>query len=694
MENRRYLISGDILIAIGVILIIIIMLIPLKPFVIDYLVICNFSFTLLILFISIYIFNPLQFSVFPSLLLLLTLFDLALNIAMTRLILLQGEAGDIVHSFGEFVVGGNIVVGFVVFLIIMVVQFIVITKGSERVAEVSARFTLDAMPGKQMSIDADLSAGLISNEEARIRRREVEDEADFYGAMDGASKFIKGNVIAAIIIVFINIIGGITMGYLKGQNSLTEIVRLYLILTIGEGLVSQIPALFVSVSMGIIVTRAASKSDLGTDLIYQISTQPKALKNIVAFLYFLSFIGIFTRLPFLPFFVLAVFLNFIILKNKKSIETTKENFSTKEKKEDNKQSILYNIVKTYPIEINIGYGLLSLIDESKKGNLLQRLKAVRENLSNEFGFLLPTIRIKDISTLGANEYLIKIKGNEVANGEIMIGHYLAMKSSIDSNENLNGFKTKEPTFGLDAIWIIEDEKDKAERLGYTVVDAVSVLATHLTEIIRNNVHEIFSRKEMLQIFDIIKAENPSLVDDLIPNILQISDVEIIFKNLLKEKIPLLDIETILETLISNGRKIKDLNILTELVREAIPKTISAQFKDRKNHLTVMALDPHIEKIIYENIKETENNYVYNLEPELLQKIYKAISEGIEKLLQHSPIPLIVCSPNVRMHLKKLTEKVIPQMNIISYNEIDSLYSVDSLGVISLEGMNLNTEKNS
>lgn len=290
--------------------------------------------------------------------------------------------------------------------------------------------------------------------------------------------------------------------------------------------------------------------------------------------------------------------------------------------------------------------------------------------------------------------MIKIKGNEVANGEIMIGHYLAMKSSIDSNENLNGFKTKEPTFGLDAIWIIEDEKDKAERLGYTVVDAVSVMATHLTEIIRNNVHEIFSRKEMLQIFDIIKTENPSLIDDLIPNILQISDVEIIFKNLLKEKIPLLDIETILETLINNGRKIKDLNILTELVRESIPKTISAQFKDRKNHLTVMALDPHIEKIIYENIKETENNYVYNLEPELLQKIYKAISEGIEKLLQHSPIPLIVCSPNVRMHLKKLTEKVIPQMNIISYNEIDSLYNVDSLGVISLEDINLNTEKNS
>jgi flagellar biosynthesis protein FlhA len=682
---------GDVGIAVLIVSLILIMIIPLPPMFISMLIVLNLTLSMLILMITLYIGNPLEFSVFPSVLLIMTLLDLSINISITRLILLTGNAGSVVSAFGEFVVGGNVIVGLVIFIIITIVQFVVITKGAERIAEVGARFTLDAMPGKQMSIDADLSAGLITNEEARRRRKEVEDEADFYGAMDGASKFVKGNVIAGIIIIFINILGGMVMGYMRGGMPITEILKVYTILTIGEGLVAQIPALIVSVGMGIIVTRATSKSDLGSDFTAQISKQPRAVKIVAGFLYVFAFVGLFTQLPTLPFLIMAILvhLSSVGMKSTAAAATAKE--AKDEKKKDGIPP-LYSIIKVYPIELSIGYGLLSLIDENKKGNLLDRLKLVRENVSKELGFLLPLIRIKDNSELNANQYTIKIKGNEVAQGEILIGHFLAMTSRHDIETKINGIATQEPTFGLPAIWIIEKEKLKAESAGYTVVDAVSVLATHLTEVIKSYAHEVFSRKELAQIIDIIKTENPSLVDDLIPNTLAAGDVEGVLKNILREKIPIRDIETILETLANNGKKIKDIEVLTEMVRESISRSICGQFNNGKNHLTVVAVDPNLEKLITDNIHQVDNDVIYSIEPSVMQKIIQSISQAVEKLLAASSTPLVVCSPNVRMHLKKLTERIIPHLNIISYNEIDPLYNVESVAIVGIpEGTD--SEKN-
>jgi flagellar biosynthesis protein FlhA len=682
MEDKKPVKQGDIAVAVMIVSLILIMIIPLPPALISFLIVINFTLSLLILMITLYIGNPLEFSVFPSVLLVMTLLDLALNISITRMILLSGNAGSVVSAFGEFVVGGNVIVGLVVFIIITIVQFVVITKGAERIAEVAARFTLDAMPGKQMSIDADLSSGLISNEEARRRRKEVEDEADFYGAMDGASKFVKGNVIAAIIIIFINILGGMVMGYLRGGMSLLDITRIYTILTIGEGLVAQIPALVVSIAMGVIVTRAASKSDLGSDFTFQISRQPKAIKIVTGFLYVFAAAGFFTKLPVLPFLVMAILMHIASLRVKASADASRLKDPKEEKKKDGIPP-LYNIIKVFPIELNIGYGLLSLIDENKKGNLLDRLKLVRENVSKELGFLLPLIRVKDNSELSTNQYAIKIKGNEVAQGEILIGHYLAMTSSKDIKVKINGIPTQEPTFGLPAIWIIEKERIKAETSGYTVVDSVSVLATHLTEVIKSYAHEVFTRKELSQMIDIIKSDNPTLVEDLIPNTLSAGDVEAVIKNVLKERIPVRDIETILETLANNGKKVKDTDVLTEIIREAIARSICSQFNNGKNHLTVVAMDPNLEKIITDNVRQVDNDVVYSIEPTLMQKIVKSISAAVEKLLSVSPMPLVVCSPNVRMHLKKLTERIIPHLNIISYNEIDPLYNVESVAIIGV-----------
>jgi flagellar biosynthesis protein FlhA len=682
---------GDIAIAVMIVSLIMIMIIPLPPPLISMLIVINLTLSMLILMITLYIGNPLEFSVFPSVLLIMTLLDLALNISITRMILLSGNAGSVVSAFGEFVVGGNVIVGLVVFIIITIVQFIVITKGAERIAEVGARFTLDAMPGKQMSIDADLSAGLITNEEARRRRKEVEDEADFYGAMDGASKFVKGNVIAGIIIIFINILGGMVMGYFRGGMSIEEILRVYTILTIGEGLVAQIPALIVSIGMGVIVTRAASKSDLGSDFTAQISKQPKAVKIVAGFLYAFSVVGLFTQLPVLPFLIMAIIVHASTAGMKANVDAANAKEAKEEKKKDGVPP-LYNIIKVYSIELNIGYGLLSLIDENKKGNLLDRLKLVRENVSKELGFLLPLIRVKDNSELNTNQYSIKVKGNEVAQGEILIGHFLAMTSRRDIDRKINGIPTQEPTFGLPALWIIEKEKPKAESAGYTVVDAVSVLATHLTEVIKSYAHEVFTRKELSQIMDIIKTENPSLVDDLIPNTLSAGDIEAVLRNILREKIPVRDIETILETLANNGKKIKDTDVLTELVREAISRSICGQFNNGKNHLTVVAMDPNLEKLITDNIRQVENDVIYSIEPSVMQKIIQGISQAVEKLLGVSSTPLVVCSPNVRMHLKKLTERLIPHLNIISYNEIDPLYNVESVAIVGLPEGAIN-EKN-
>lgn len=684
MPDKKPLKYGDIIAAVFIVLLILIMIVPLPTPFISMLVILNLSLSLLILMITLYIGNPLEFSVFPSLLLIMTLLDLALNISITRLILLNGDAGAIVNSFGEFMVGGNVVVGLVVFTIITIVQFVVITKGAERIAEVAARFTLDAMPGKQMSIDADLSAGLITNEEARRRRKEIEDEADFYGAMDGSSKFVKGNVIAGVIIIFINIIGGMVMGYLRGGMPLAEIAKIYTILTIGEGLVAQLPALIISMGMGIIVTRAASKSDLGTDFARQISNQPKAIKIVAGFMYAFAAIGLFTKLPPIPFLIFAVLLHLFANHVDKGASSSKAMAETaKEEKKKDGVPPLYDIIKVFPVELCIGYGLLSLIDENKKGNLLDRLKLVRENISKELGFLLPMIRVKDEGNLESSKYMIKIRGNEVASGEIMIGHYLAMTTKIGDKVKLNGIPTQEPTFGLPAMWIIEKEKQKAEMNGYAVVDSVTVLATHLSETLKLFAHEIFSRKELGQLTDIVKTENPSLIEELIPNTLSIGEIETIFRNLLKERIPIRDVESIFEILANNGRKVKDTDLLTEMVREGISRSICNQFSNGKNNLTVIAMDPRLEKIINDNIRHVDNDVIYSIEPSVMQKIAASIGQAVEKLLTLSSVPLVVCSPNIRFHLKKLTERIIPNLNIISYNEIDPVFNVESAGIIGI-----------
>lgn len=670
----------DIAVAILIVSIVLIIIMPLPALMLDILLAINISVSVVILLNTVYAKHSLELSIFPSLLLITTLFRIALNITSTRLILGEGEAGGVISGFGQFVAGGNLVVGFVVFLIIMIVQFMVITKGSERVSEVAARFTLDAMPGKQMAIDADLNSGLINEMEAKERRRNIQREADFYGAMDGASKFVKGDAIASIIIAFVNIIGGFIIGVVMRGEELGEALQRYTMLTMGDGLVSQIPALLISTATGIIVTRAASDSNLSEDMFGQIFNNPKVLFIASGMCVVLSFM-----LPKVPFLMLAAILAIVgykIMMDRKSAMKQEEVLvEENEVEEIRKPENVVTLLQVDPIELEFGYGIIPLADMNQGGDLLDRVVMIRRQLALELGMIVPIIRLRDNIQLSPNEYVIKIKGVEVNRSAIMIDHFMAMSPGF-VEEEIDGIKTTEPAFGLPALWINEAQRDKAEMLGYTVVDPPSIIATHLTEVIKKYAHELMGRQEVQTLIDNVKQNYPAIVDELVPKVMTVGEIQKVLANLLKEGVSIRDMVSVLETLADYAPVTHDADMLTEYVRQALGRAISRKFiNDNKSN--VITLDPKLEQLIMDSIQRTEHGNYLAIEPSVSNSIINSVSRQVQKLVQLGQQPVILASPIVRLYFKRMTEQVIPGLVVLSYNEVDPAIEVQSVGMVSV-----------
>lgn len=676
--------ARDLPVLLGVILIVAMLVIPLPSWLLSVLIIINISLALLVLLTSMNMREPLQFSVFPSLLLLLTLFRLGLNVSTTRSILSRGEAGGVVETFGTFVTGGNLLVGMVVFLILVIIQFIVITKGAERVSEVAARFTLDAMPGKQMSIDADLNAGMISEREARERREKVGRESDFYGAMDGASKFVKGDAIAGIIIVIINLIFGMIVGVAQQGMAIGDAVSRYSLLTVGDGLVSQIPALLISTATGIVVTRAASEGNLSSEITGQLFAYPKMLYITGGTIFFL---GLFTPISDLLTISIAGLLfmgGYAISHNsneeKAGIEETEEEVGTDDLKSPESVVSLLNVD---PIEFEFGYGLIPLADSNQGGDLLDRIVMIRRQLAIELGLVIPVVRIRDNIQLQPNEYRFKIKGSEMARGELLLDHYLAMSPGVD-DDSVDGIDTIEPSFGLPAKWVTEEVKEQAEMLGYTVVDPPSVVSTHITEVLKRNAYELLGRQETKQLIEHLKETYPILVDEVTPNPLSVGEVQKVLAKLLKENVSIRNLPIIFETLADFGKIITDPELLAEYVRQALARQITNQYTVNGQTLKVVTISGKIEKILADGIQQTEHGSYLSIDPAMSQSILEALASQIEKLSLTEQTPVVLCSPAVRMYLRQLTERYFPQVPILSYNELEANVEVQSVGVVNIE----------
>ncbi len=672
---------GDVLVALAIIAIVIIMIIPIPLGAVDVLLSFNISLALLILLITMYTQEALQFSIFPSVLLITTLFRLSLNITTTKYILLEGNAGSVIDTFGNFVMGGNPVVGFIVFFIIIIVQFLVITKGAERVAEVAARFTLDAMPGKQMAIDADLNAGLIDDVEAKERRVNIQREADFYGAMDGASKFVKGDAIAGIIITIVNIIGGFIIGIsMQGLDLMTSIQK-FTLLTVGDGLVSQIPALLISTATGIIVTRAASEGNLGGDLIAQLFNQPKVMFMISGMLLFLGVVG----LPFIPFAILSVVFLFLGFNLRRELLRVEEEDVPDEIQEavdeKRKPENVLPLLNVDPIELEFGYGILPLADTSQGGDLFDRLVMIRRQCALELGIIVPMIRLRDNIQLEPNQYVIKIKGVEIAIGEIIFDHYLAMNPGMIEGE-IEGIDTVEPAFGLPAKWIDEQEREKAEMLGYTVVDPPSIIATHLTEIIKGHAFELLGRQDVKKLIDNVKENHPVLVEELVPSLLGLGEIQKVLSNLLKEGVSIRNMVTILETLADYSPITKDIDMLTEYVRQSLGRAITKQFVNSQP-LKVLTISKDLEQNIMNSIQQTESGTYLSMEPDMIQKIINNLSKQLEKLIKLGEAPIVITAPIVRLYFKRLSEQLTSELIVLSYSEVDPSVEIQSVGTVSI-----------
>ncbi|WP_239617293.1 flagellar biosynthesis protein FlhA [Cohnella mopanensis] len=672
----------DLSILIGVIGIVLMMVVPIPKGLLDVLLIINISVAIMILLIAMNTQDALHFSIFPTLLLITTIFRLALNVSTTRLVLSEADAGHVVETFGRFVAGGQIAIGFVVFLILVVVQFIVITKGSERVAEVGARFTLDAMPGKQMSIDADLNAGLINEQQARERREKIEKEADFYGAMDGASKFVKGDAIASIIIVLINLIAGFIIGMaIHGMDVMTSL-ETYSILTIGDGLVSQIPALLISTAAGIIVTRAASEGNMADDVSNQLLRYPKLLYIVAGTV---ALLGIATPIPLISTIPYALILGVAgyRLQSNLNRKQQEEELLVEEKQIEEVRSpeSVISLLQVDPIEFEFGYGLIPLADTQQGGDLLDRIIMIRRQCALEMGLIVPVIRIRDNIQLKPNEYVIKMKGNTVARGELLIHHYLAMSPGFD-DDSVTGIETQEPAFGLPALWIDEATKERAEMAGYTVVDPPSVVATHLTEVIKKYAHELIGRQETKSLVESVKETYPALVDELIPSILGIGDVQKVLSKLLKEKISIRDLVTIFETLADYGKYTKDPEVLTEYVRQSLSRQITQQYATSSEPLKVITVSPAVEKKIADAVQQSDQGSYLAMDPASSQAIYQRLTEQVNRLVQSGQQPIILTSPTIRMYLRQLLERSLQDIPVISYSELEPSIEVQSVGVVS------------
>ncbi|WP_299237898.1 flagellar biosynthesis protein FlhA [Sulfurihydrogenibium sp.] len=679
--------NSDAIIIVFILIILGSLVLPVPPFLLDILLTMSISFSMLILMTTVYIDSPLKMSSFPSLLLLATLFRLSLNVASTRRILLHGHegpdaAGHVIQSFGQFVVGGSYVVGIIVFLVLVIINFIVITKGTERISEVAARFTLDAMPGKQMSIDADLNSGLIDEKEAQRRRQEIQREADFYGAMDGATKFIRGDAIAAIIITFINMIGGIIIGMVQKGMDFQSALQNFTILTIGDGLVSQIPALITSTAAGLMVTRAASETNLGKEIFTQLTSIPKALWMASGAVFT---IGIVPGMPTLPFLILSAILGFsgyIMYLTIKEREKTEKEEKAKEviKRLEEEQPESY-ISPPEVLTFEIGYRLIKLVDESQGGELIKRIKNLRKQLSKELGLIVPPVHIKDNLELKPNEYRILIKGVEVARYEVEPDKYLALDTG-SIREKVEGVSTKDPAFGLNALWIDEANKDRAKLNGYTVVDVPTVIVTHLSEIIKRYSYEILTRMQVKEIIDNIAKSYP-IIKDIVPSQVPLNILHKVLQNLLKEGIPITDIITIVEALADNINKTQDQDILTEYVRTALSRMITSMFA-KNGQLTALILGNKTQEYLINLLKENDWQ-MPSLNPVFVQKLITEISKHLENFVIQGVTPILLTSPNIRRYIKQIIENYIPNLQVLSYSEIDSKIKLNIIGVVEVDG---------
>ncbi|WP_175073179.1 flagellar biosynthesis protein FlhA [Terribacillus sp. AE2B 122] len=672
----------DMSVLIAVILVIVMLIIPLPDWLLSILILTNISLALIVILVAMNTEEALQFSIFPTLLLLLTLFRLALNISTTRAILSDGHAGGVVETFGSFVIGGNPLVGFVVFIILVIIQFLVITKGSERVSEVAARFTLDAMPGKQMSIDADLNAGMISDVEAKERREKVGNEADFYGAMDGASKFVKGDAIAGIIIVLINIVFGLIIGMMQMGMSFQEAINTFMRLTIGDGLVTQIPAILISTATGIVVTRVASEGNLSSDVTKQLFRYPSLLYIAAGAIFMLGLTPINFFLTTTIAAVLAgigYFLSRVQKKQETVAEVTEEvQEETSMKSSDN----VVNLLSMDPIEFEFGYALIPLADTNQGGDLLDRIVMIRKQLAIELGIVIPVVRIRDNIQLGPNEYRLKIKGNEVAAGEVLLDHYLAMSPGVE-DDGLDGIETLEPAFGLPAKWISEETKDDAELSGYTVVDPPSVVSTHLTETIKRHAHELLGRQETKQLIDHLKESYPILAEEVTPEPLSVGDVQKVLAKLLREHVSVRNLPVIFETLADFGRMTTDTDLLAEYARQALAPQITKQYVQNSQPLQVITVSGAVEKVIADHIQQTEHGNYLSLDPESQQKIVQSVMEQAERLSLREETVIVLCSPTIRMYVRQLLDRSLPHAVVLSYNELDNTTEIRSVGMVNV-----------
>ncbi|MCB2297151.1 flagellar biosynthesis protein FlhA [Clostridium tagluense] len=675
----------DVLVAFGVMGIILMIIIPLPPKLLDVIIALNITLAVIILLLTMFTTEVLQFSVFPTLLLITTLLRLGLNISSTRLVLTEAYAGDIIEAFGEFVVGGNYVVGIIIFLIIIVIQFIVITAGAGRVSEVSARFTLDAMPGKQMSIDADLNAGVITEEQARERRIKLQDEASFYGAMDGASKFVKGDAIAGIIITMINIFGGIIIGVLMLKMPIAKAATTYVRLTVGDGLVGQIPALLISVASGILVTRSGSTTNLGTQVTAQLTAFPKVIALASVVLLVLAAIPGMPHVVFILLSIATATSAYFLHKDEKDqkimrIENDEqENFETENREPENVMSL----ISVEPMEIEIGYGLIPLADEATGGDLLQRIASVRRQCALEMGIVVQPIRIKDNLQLKTNEYVVKIRGTVIIKGDLMPSMLLCIDPSSE-DINIQGINTIEPTFGLPAVWINNDQREDAEIKGLTVVDPTTVMVTHLTETIKNHAFELLGRQETKLLIDSVKEKYNTVVEELIPDLMTIGEVQKVLQSLLKERVAIKDMVTILESLADNSRITKDLEVLTEYVRFSLGRSICNGLVDDNGSITIMTLSPEVENIISSNIQKSLQGSFPAVDPGTTGKILNSIKNNISTIYFHNNQPVILVSPKIRPAFRKLIEMVFPTICVLSLNEIPNEVEIKTEGVVTLQ----------
>jgi flagellar biosynthesis protein FlhA len=683
---EKYTKNMDLMVAAALIGILVMMIVPLPPLLLDLTLSMSVTFSILILLVALYTSEILDFSVFPSLLLISTLFRLALNVASTRLILSEGHnghaaAGQVINSFASIVVGNNYAIGLVVFVILVVINFVVITKGSGRIAEVAARFTLDALPGKQMSIDADLNAGLINEEQARARRKKIESEADFYGAMDGASKFVRGDAIAGILIMFINVVGGLAIGVLQKGLDLATAAEYYTQLTIGDGLVTQIPALIISTAAGIVVTKNSSKTSIGNDMAGQLFFNPKAVMAAAAIV---GGIGLIPGLPTIPFVTIGVVLGglgYII----QQLNLEKIKVSQRKSIEDSQRPVAENIESLLPldmVEVEVGYGLITVVESQESGDLLERIVSIRKQFAVDLGVIIPPVHIRDNLQLKPGEYRILIKGNKVAQGELKTDSCLAMDPG-NVMRPMDGVPTKEPAFGLDAMWVSKSQKEEAELRGYTVVDLPTVMATHITEILRVHAYELFGRQEASILVDNFKKSNPKVVEDLIPDLLPLGTVVRVLQNLLKEQVSIRDLTTIFESLADEATKTKDVEQLTDSVRRRLARSITAKYTDDEGQLQVMTLSSQIEEEIIQSLIQTEQGIQLAMDAQRMQNIVLHIADMIEGHPEIASQPILLTSPTVRRHIFKIVHKFIPQLVVLSHGEVSSQARVASVGVVEV-----------